>query len=181
MTTTVKVHVSKEAIEFAMPRDSSHCMIAEGIKSAVPRATHISVDLQTIRFTKSSKRYIYLTPRTCQIAILSFDSGNKPDPWSFQLRNPQIIFAGSRQAKAAIDRIIKGGDEPESKKESKETKEKKSKAVLQARLTRKRLAAPLSRGTVPDVTGGKSPPKHVLDDGVPFSRRRAFGLRLLEF
>jgi hypothetical protein len=125
-------------------------MIAEGIKSAVTSNSH---------FRRPTDNTLYAAAlhlphtSTCQIAILSFDSGNKPDPWSFQLRNPQIIFAGSRQAKAAIDRIIKGGDEPESKKESKETKEKKP--------TRKRLAAPLSRGTVPDVTGGKSPPKPV--------------------
>jgi hypothetical protein len=46
-------------------------MIAEAIKQAVPRATNVSVDLSTVRWTDPEKklRYTYLTPRAAQIAL----------------------------------------------------------------------------------------------------------------
>ncbi len=38
-----------------------------------------------------------------------------------------------------------------------------------------------SNGTVPDRVGGKTPPLQRGKDAAPFSRRRAFGLRALEY
>src|SRR5262249_16706467 len=45
----VTVEVMQQHIDQAMEKDSNHCMIAEAIKETLPKATHVSVDLQTIR------------------------------------------------------------------------------------------------------------------------------------
>lgn len=73
------VQVTRQIIEAAKRRDSSHCMIAEAIKLAVPNATSVAVDLQTIRWTDRERnlRYIYLTPRIGQINLVKFDQGDE--------------------------------------------------------------------------------------------------------
>ena len=84
----VKVNVTESIIAESKSRDSSHCMIAEGLKAAVPHAKYILVDLQSIRFTDTEKklRYTYLTPRSAQIALIKFDQGITPPPLEFTLR-----------------------------------------------------------------------------------------------
>ena len=75
--------VTDEMIEDAIPRDSSYCVFAEAVKAARPGAQKVAVDLQTIRFTdpKLGLRFTYLTPRPCQIAIINFDQGIRPEPF----------------------------------------------------------------------------------------------------
>ena len=89
----VDIEVTEEIIEQSTRRSSSHCMIAEAIRSSFPLAKAVSVDIQTIRFTDPSKRerYIYLTPRVAQTSLVEFDQGKKPEPFIFRLRSGQTV------------------------------------------------------------------------------------------
>jgi len=68
-------------------------MIAEAIKREVPAARNVSVDLAQIRWSDPVKnvRYIYFTPRICQIALIQYDRGHKPQPFTFMLRTAAQI------------------------------------------------------------------------------------------
>ena len=96
------VHVTKEKILEGKMSDSGHCMISESVKVALMTAgikygPHVSTDLATIRFTNlgNGLRYTYFTPRNAQLALLNFDSGKLPEPFSFRLRTAgQIRRAG---------------------------------------------------------------------------------------
>jgi hypothetical protein len=71
-------------------------MIADAIKTAVPNAQSVSVDLSTIRWTDPVRelRYIYLTPRRAQIALIDFDAGRVPKPFDVQLAGAaQVVRA----------------------------------------------------------------------------------------
>ena len=85
------INVTKTHAEESVVKSSSHCMVAEAIRDTFEDAEYISVDLQTIRFSRKDKRYIYLTPRSVQKAVVLFDSGTVPKPFRFELRSPQII------------------------------------------------------------------------------------------
>ena len=98
----IRVNVTKELIEAAIPLDSSHCMIADAIKVAVPEARSVIVDLAAIRWTnpREGKRYIYFTPGSVQDVLLQFDNGVKPRPFRFDLRAPaQIVLTGPDKIK----------------------------------------------------------------------------------
>jgi hypothetical protein len=84
----LRLDITQDIIDTALPQNSSHCMIADAVKRALPDVKAISVDLTTIRFTDPVKRqrYIYLTPRSAQVALINFDQGNSVVPFSFQLR-----------------------------------------------------------------------------------------------
>ena len=147
----VEVVVSQENIDFSITGHSSHCMIAEAVRTCFPGAKKIAVDLQTIRFSNWSKgeRYTYMTPRVAQIAILNFDRGLKPEPFKFRMRAGQTTAAGKAQdGKAA-----------------------KQKAGLQMPVgaAGKKHARP----SIPERVGGRPPPTML---GV----RRQFGLRNME-
>ncbi|HYW86412.1 MAG TPA: hypothetical protein VFB50_01475 [Chloroflexota bacterium] len=101
----ITVNVTEELIDAAIPLDSSHCMIADAIKVAVPEARSVIVDLAAIRWTnsKEGKRYIYFTPGSVQDVLLQFDNGTKPQPFRFVLRAPaQVTNSGP-------DKIKRGG------------------------------------------------------------------------
>jgi len=101
----IAVNVTEELIDAAIPLDSSHCMIADAIKAAVPEARSVIVDLAAIRWTnsKEGKRYIYFTPGSVQDVLLQFDNGVKPQPFRFVLRAPaQVTNSGP-------DKIKRGG------------------------------------------------------------------------
>lgn len=170
----VTVQVTKEIIEAAEKRDSSHCMIAEAVKSAVPGATGVSVDLQTIRFTDPNRnlRYVYLTPRPAQVALVSFDQGIHTAPFSMVLRAAQVVRAGAGNRGAT-----------------------KGKTPPMPEGTKKELVTRGSVSRVPAVVGGAAPPLADLSnspyatrpDGKPRAgelsntsyrgKRREFGLR----
>ena len=127
----MKVMITKEAIQAAQQRNSSHCMIADAIKAQYPHLTRISVDIQTIRFTDLHKgeRYIHLTPRVAQEGVVKFDQGVPQEAFSFILpKNPsQIIQAGAN---------------------SKSKSKRKVRDTARAR-----------EGSRPTVQGGKPPPR----------------------
>jgi hypothetical protein len=91
------IAVPQDIIDSSAVKDSSHCMIAEAISRAVPKATYVSVDLATIRFTDrvAGVRYIYLTPRGAQQALLQFDDGEKPEAFTFTLRDAHVVASGT--------------------------------------------------------------------------------------
>lgn len=101
MAPTVFLKVSLEIIASSVPKDSGRCMISEAIKLIRPRAKRIETDLQTIRWTEYERdpspgapiahRYVYLTPRPAQKALVAFDYGIVPDPFSIQLRHGQSM------------------------------------------------------------------------------------------
>jgi hypothetical protein len=160
----VRVTVSDVIIEQAVPRDSGHCMVADGISASVPGSTHASADIATLRFSDPEKglRYIYLTPRSVQEKLIGFDMGLKPEPFSFELRAGQTVRMNRR------DRVTK--------------KRSRSQGPGQEHGldTAHRM---LKRGDgVPDIVGGEPPPTGALAGGagIPAGRRRSFGLRSMD-
>jgi hypothetical protein len=93
------IAIPQDIIDTSAIKDSSHCMIAEAVKRAVPNAAHVSVDLATIRFTDlvAGVRYVYLTPRVAQEALLAFDQGEKPEPFKIRLQNAHVVATGTAQ------------------------------------------------------------------------------------
>ena len=156
------VHVTKEVIEQSEERDSSHCMIAEALRKALPEARNISVDLATIRFSDPEKRlrYIYLTPRQAQVALVLFDQGKHNDPFTIFLRGAQVVKMGDPKAPRKKDTTP---PMPEG---------------TEAELHRPKGG---SQNEVPVVVGGKSPPTGPLTNTVYKGKRRTFGLRLLRY
>lgn len=131
----------------AIRNSSNHCMIAEAIKEAFPQYAHVSVDLQTVRFSDPEKgvRYIYLTPRICQIALVLFDRGKKNKEFKFRLRGAHIVsmnLSNRQKGKPVRDRVALG----------------------------RRRIIPNGR-SVPDTIGGRPVQRHSL------SQRRTFGMR----
>jgi hypothetical protein len=165
----VMVHVIPEMIVRAIKGDSGHCMIAEAVAAAYPGASHVSVDLQTVRFSDMTKRerYTYLTPRIAQVALCRFDAGHDDlEPFSFQLRSAQVTLAGRR---------------PRRKPERAETE--KSKAARDKGLRQAQLIQNAGGGAIPERIGGQAPPRGPLACGgrVAPGRRRQFGMRSLEY
>jgi hypothetical protein len=163
----VSVTITQELIDDAIKRDSSHCKIAEAIKAAYPGASRISVDLQCIRFSDLAKgeRYTYLTPRVAQVGLVNWDQGTKPDPYEFQLRNGQVTAAGRRPNRHT----------PLTEAQT------AARAKVAQDLRQTVLTDRGKHGSVPDRVGGAPPPLARDADNVPFSRRRAFGLRRLAY
>jgi hypothetical protein len=159
MSTSYTIRVTDEIITQATARDSSHCMIAEAVKASIPGVARVSVDLQTIRFTKDGKRYTFLTPRRGQEVLIDFDQGRRPEAaFDLRIRQPQVT---------------------KSKKMRPEDAEKLTQLKSRAKLAARRGNA------VPEKRGGKTPPIASLAGGalpprVPVGRRRAFGLRALD-
>lgn len=151
----VKVIVTQEIIDNACRRDSSHCMIADAIKAAVPSSHFRSVDVATIRFTDPEKRmrFIWLTPRIAQEKLVQFDQGKKVQPFSFWLRSAaQVIDIGRVK-------VV----EPRS-----------------AIADRQRVVNPkgVAAGNVPTRVEGRPPPSGALSNNR--GRIRTFGLRALK-
>jgi hypothetical protein len=93
---TVAIAIDQETIDASIQRDSSHCMIAEAIKKAAPNMKNVQVDLGSIAFSDPVKRlrYTYLTPRAGQIALIEFDRGIRPGPFSFTLKTATKVTRG---------------------------------------------------------------------------------------
>lgn len=95
----VTVSVEQDIIDQSERRDSSHCMIADAIKTTLPDVSNVSVDLATIRWTdrKRGVRYTYLTPPLAQRALVNFDQGLTAEPFTFRLHQAlQVTTAGKR-------------------------------------------------------------------------------------
>lgn len=201
--------VTAEMIENAIPQDSSHCMIADGLKTAIPHARQVAVDLAAIRYTDSrnGRRYIYLTPAPAQIALLRFDNGEKPGPFQVKMHAAQIIepkrkkgeekvsspsltdapgLPGSEALSAAGPSLTETPGERVgvSGPSLTATDEKPERA----RNTATMIPNPAGGGTVPIKLGGNPPPLGPLARGVGtnktgpryrIGRRREFGLRVM--
>lgn len=165
----VKLVITKEIIDAAIPRDSQHCMIADALKAARPDARCVSVDLATIRFTDPEKgcRYTYLTPRIAQVCLVNFDRAIKPEPFDFILRSGQVTRSGNTRT----PRKMTEKERAQRSLAGKHLNLKKSRILVRDRTT----------GVVAERVGGKTPPLQKGKDDVPFTRRRAFGLRALEY
>lgn len=176
----VRVKVTPEIIAAATARDSQHCMIADAVKAAEPGAKSIAVDLATIRFTdpKRGLRYTYLTPRIAQAQLVRFDQGVASEPFDFVLRRAHITSSGGKRKSTEKKAASK---KPRYDTEARRRSIEKARATQNLGKTRLREeAASEGKGTVPDRIGGHTPPLQPGPDGVPFSRRRAFGLRALQ-
>lgn len=173
-----RVQVTQEHITGSMQRDSSHCMIADAVRDAVPGAQRIAVDLQTIRFTdpKTNYRYTYLTPRTAQVALVKFDQGDEGiEPFAFSLRQGQVTLANVTTAGRPRP---KAGQSTEAVRQSAREAAKIARGETQASAIREGLGKaelknPRGNGEIPVKVGGSPPP-------VTRGRRRAFGIRALE-
>ena len=159
----LKIEVTEEIINAAVPRDSSHCMIAEAVSATFPDARRVSVDLQTIRFSDPRRglRYTYLTPRIAQLALIQFDQGTLSEPFAFQLRGAQVTAMARPRGSGLTEKEL--------------DQRKAASATRRENLKRTRLVQRESEaaGAVPDRVGGKPPPTTSL------ARRRSFGLRSL--
>jgi hypothetical protein len=85
---SIRIHVDDEHIANAQRKNSHRCMIADALKTAIPEAKFISVDLQSIRFSllEEKTRYFYFTPTLAQHAILQYDKGKKLRGFDFTMR-----------------------------------------------------------------------------------------------
>ena len=73
----VRIKVTEETIVNAIKNDAFRCWISRTIQVQYPKYTHVTTDLQTIRFSDPERgvRYIYLTPRVVQACLVLFDLG----------------------------------------------------------------------------------------------------------
>jgi hypothetical protein len=171
----VNISVTPDLIGLSAKRDSSHCMIAEAIKLAVPGARFVSVDLQTIRFTDPEKpyRYTYLTPRRAQLALVDFDQGREPEPFDVRLRGGTVTKSHSRRSPEQKER------EAKARKASKPATENGPVVAKKRTILSPRHAN--SETSIPEINGGTTPPMGALASVTTArGRRRQFGLRSLE-
>lgn len=87
MARSYSFDVTEQDIADSAQNDSFSCMVAETIKREVPGASHVEVDLQTIRWTDKDGRHVFLTPYAAAGYIVAFDAGEEIEPFSFTLRN----------------------------------------------------------------------------------------------
>jgi hypothetical protein len=87
----LNVSVTEKDIEEAKANDSMMCVVAHAIARTFPEAKRIGVDVQSIRWTDSKDRYIYLTPYAVQGYIVAFDAGDVIEPFSFTLDSRKAI------------------------------------------------------------------------------------------
>lgn len=122
-TLKIEVNATADLIDKAIQRDSYNCFVAEAIKTARPDATNVIVDLQSIRLTdpETRLRYLFFTPRVCQLALIAFDQGVKPEPFQFTLFKPMRITRGRGPAK---------DETPEQKNERARERKRKHRAAL---------------------------------------------------
>lgn len=152
----IVLEVTDEIINSSIPRDSGHCVWADAIKAAVPTATRISVDLQTMAFTDpvSKRRYVYLTPARAQVDLVKFDQGIRPEPCVLRLGKPaQIRKSGTSRPAATSSPPLR--ELPED-----------GKAVV---------VMEESNRAAPQILGGQLPPVAALSNRR--GRRRTFGIR----
>src|SRR5437762_92293 len=156
-----QISVTEDHIRNGKQADSTHCMIAEAIRAAVPGAKRVAVDLQTIRFTdpKRPLRYVYLTPPSCQSALIQFDQAVLPEPFEFKLRGAHVLAAGESHLRKPLTRAEK----------SARTRDRRA-----ARRMRKRRIVSRDRHLKKlEVVGGRAAPIS------RFHRIRKFGIRAL--
>lgn len=106
--------ITEEMIEKGIRNNSNKCMVAEAVKVEFPDAKAVTVDLATIRLTRSGYRYVYLTPRKVAEFIVAFDAGDDLEPFKTRLRAPVQIHKSSDQAKKNQDKKKTAAPKPQS-------------------------------------------------------------------
>jgi hypothetical protein len=93
------IPVLQAHIDTALARHSSHCVIAESIKSACPAARWIAVDLATIRWTTpNGVRLVFLTPHAARAVIIHTDQAERDLIKPFVLKmKPAIVCRGGKR------------------------------------------------------------------------------------
>jgi hypothetical protein len=195
----VNLVITPELVADAIAEDSSHCMIAEAVKAALPYARWVSVDIQTIRFSdpQTRARYVYLTPRLGQSALVKFDAGEKVEPFRMQLRDPHITSMNPPRSQRKPPAVP-------LTEHDRQVADAKRALLADARERKARVQAPLGRGgtspklvsdserkpgprgggqPLPRLEGGSPPPTAALASGdghIPPSRRREYGMRAFD-
>jgi hypothetical protein len=106
--TRYNIEVTEKDIAKAQRNHSYKCVVSQAIARALPDATRIETDNQTIRFTQNGERLVFLTPYAVQGYVIGFDAGDEIQPFSFQLRNPirtkrtRLLAAGAEANRARI-------------------------------------------------------------------------------
>jgi hypothetical protein len=182
--------VTAEIIERSKIGDSSHCMITEALRVAHPEFTGQSADLATVRISDPVRqlRYIYLTPRNAQLAIIDFDQGITPEPFTVVLERAAQITRSANWGR--VTERLKPTTRPQ--KPSSYTPPKSPKSGKPAPLGPRRAQSE-GGGSIPTIIGGHPPPVGPLV-GAPrgragnnpalyapgnLAKRREFGLRML--
>jgi hypothetical protein len=173
-----EISVEQKHIDKALRANSSHCAIAFAIRDAIPDATFISVDLQTIRWSnpKRGVRYCFLTPHVAQQdIIIPFDQGEECKPVSFKMKPAFITRIGAKRNHTPEPDQLRGtglrvSDEQERKLIPYAGKEPEKRGAYKRRQPRAKISATKPDGTIPVTLGGKLPPVSIL-------ARREFGLR----
>jgi hypothetical protein len=189
------IRVTQDLIDGAKREDSSHCMIAEALKVALPEATHISVDLATIRYTdrKRRRRIMILTPPPAQVGLLMFDQAD-PNlvPFEFNLPAPAQIVAMQTPPKKALTTHPKA-DTSTSSRAKRRSSGVATKADTSARRKRQMpTLGPTNGKKIPAKLGGTLPPLGSLRGGqaarnktggaaanYTAGRLRQYGLRMM--
>jgi hypothetical protein len=198
----VSIKVLQRHIDHSLERSSSHCMTAAAIAEAVPDATRICVDLQTVRWTRRGLRYCFLTPHVCQDNIIAFDQGERDaiKPFELRMRPAWIARAGRKRRETPSNSELRGTgltvakvqphlNEPEPQPQP-VTKERRDPHLLAdgtrntspdredglynpaARRVARAKVSTAPKGSVPTTLGGRMPPTSILS-------RREYGLRQL--
>jgi len=151
-------------------------MTAEAVKDAMPTASSISVDIQTIRFSLPEKRLrdTYLTPRIAQEAIIKFDQGETPDPFSFRLQGAHVTTMYTREKRATPHGRLTPAQQESIKKARQYSPTHQGRMVPDHPELMQTVQRGGENGRVSERVGGRPPPT------TPFARRREFGLRALK-
>jgi hypothetical protein len=101
----LKLEISEEDWEQAKRSTSHGCLIADAIKRQYPQFSHPMVDMQTIRFSnrEAGQRYTYITPKSAQHLLLSFDQGWRQLASKITLRNAVKVEPITRSPKEKRD------------------------------------------------------------------------------
>lgn len=115
MSRRIRINVTQRDIEHGIRGDSSRCMVVVALARAVPNASRIEVDTQTIRFTDGDgDRWAYITPPIAEAYVVEFDAGDPIEPFAFTLDRERAVKVrrrintpsdADRATKAARDKI----------------------------------------------------------------------------
>jgi hypothetical protein len=103
--------VTAEDIAKATANDSYKCVVATAIARTVKDARKIEVDLQTIRWSDSEGRHVFLTPFSVAGYVIAFDAGEELFPFKFHVRDsvPSVqrraLSPAAKEAKASRGKI----------------------------------------------------------------------------
>lgn len=77
-----------------------YCVVALAMMRLIPEATRIEINVDWIRFSVKegtrSLRCSYATPEAVRDYIRAYDAGAEPEPFEFDLDNPQVVEKAPR-------------------------------------------------------------------------------------